>query len=743
MVVETENQLNPLKFWNCSWYICIQKEICIQCPTMPQDYSGQNLKGSSFKGQNLEGANFSGADIRSADFTGANLRRANFSHATAGLQKRWVVMLLSLSAFLAIVSAFAAAFTGIVFVNSLLIRTDKVCLTFLIVLVGLLIFCIICIREDMTKALGVSIIVFAISGFLSVAWVDSGALAGSVVFTLASVGCASITGALLLAIAIFVGERIAFVSIVIAAVFGVLTGSYFVVLCVPQVKSLPFVWLWLAVMAVATYILSAHISWQTIAGNNTYFFINAIAIALVSTGGTSFRNADLTDANFTQVILKNTDFTKANLTRTYWYRAKKLDFANVSKTYLEKLIVRQLVVTGEGIDKNFDSLNLRGVNLFGANLVDVSFIGADLSQANLQNADLSRTKLAQTQLDGTDFKGATLTGAYIQDWGITSDTNFDGVRCEYVYMRLPTKENPDPLRKPDNRQEVFADGEFGDFIKPIFDTLDLYHSQGVDPRAIAISFKELAENHPDAELEIVAMEKRGHNKFLLRAKTASTADKSELSAEYFDTYNQLKGLPEGEIKLLLAEKDNQIRRLENMVMTALERPSFYSNTQVGQVSTMTSNPGGFSVGGSVGGNVNNVQGDGNRAVQGDNNQAVLGDGNQVTQQNQVGADTGESLTKEDVVKLLAQLETLIQGAELPADTKEEVIEDLSAAKKATDKEEPNKQRALERLGTVAETLEKTSKGVEAGQKVWTIAKPIIGKIATWLGVAAGSHLLGL
>jgi hypothetical protein len=158
---------------------------------------------------------------------------------------------------------------------------------------------------------------------------------------------------------------------------------------------------------------------------------------------------------------------------------------------------------------------------------------------------------------------------------------------------------------------------------------------------------------------------------------------------------------------------------------------------------MTNNPGGFSVGGSVGGDIRNLQGDNNRAVQGDNNQAVLGDGNQVTQQNQVGTDSGESLTKEDVVKLLAQLETLIQGAELPTNTKEEVVEDLSAAKKATDKEEPNKQRALERLGDVAKTLEKTSKTVESGQKIWTIAKPIIIKVAAWLGAVAGSHLLGL
>ncbi|MFN6564282.1 MAG: hypothetical protein RMY28_031440 [Nostoc sp. ChiSLP01] len=44
--------------------------------------------------------------------------------------------------------------------------------------------------------------------------------------------------------------------------------------------------------------------------------------------------------------------------------------------------------------------------------------------------------------------------------------------------------------------------------------------------AIAISFKQLAENHPDAELEIVAMEKQGQDKFLLDAKTAMAADKS-------------------------------------------------------------------------------------------------------------------------------------------------------------------------------------------------------------------------
>ncbi len=194
-------------------------------------------------------------------------------------------------------------------------------------------------------------------------------------------------------------------------------------------------------------------------------------------------------------------------------------------------------------------------------LSDASFIATDLSNACFQDSDLSRAKLVQTQLDGTDFTRATLTGTFIEDWNITHETNFTGVKCEYVYMRLPTRENPNPLRKPDNNQEVFADGDFGDFIQPIFDTLDLYHNQSVDPRAIAISFKQLAENNPEAELRIVGMEVKGENKFLLRAKTAARADKSQLSAEYSDNYNRIKSLPEQDIKLLIAEKDDRIRSL--------------------------------------------------------------------------------------------------------------------------------------------------------------------------------------
>ncbi|MBD2459077.1 pentapeptide repeat-containing protein [Nostoc sp. FACHB-87] len=528
---------------------------------MPQDFSGQNLRGRSFKAQNLEGANFSGADIRGVDFSGVNLRSANFSHATAGLA--WgglIALLVTALLFAAVAGLFLPYFT----IETISLFTTNKDLTrgFVVIILGFL-FTYFFLRQGLFVATVAIALSATFSGMISL----STSIVAILVLTVA------------LTIAFAVGKQavnLTLASSIIATLYiTVVSGK-------TQPESL-FV---IVIVTIAEIALSVFISRQALAQEQKYAFIRTFAILFGISDGTRFQGSDLTDANFTAATLESINLLKANITRTCWFNVKKLNIARFDNTYLEQPPVLKLVTSKQGQSQNFDYQNLRGVNLQGANLTDASFIGADLSHTNLQDADLTRAKLVQTQLDGTDFTGATLTGAYIEDWNITTSTKFDGVCCEYVYMRLPTPDNPDPHRKPDNRQEVFADGEFGDFIKPIFDTLDLYHSQGVDPRAIAISFKQLAENHPEADLRIVGMEVRGEDKFLLRAKTAIAADKSELSAKYFTMYNQLKALAEQEVQKLIAEKDNRITDLQNMVVTALQRPSFYAQTYQNQGDTI-------------------------------------------------------------------------------------------------------------------------------------------------------------
>ena len=471
-----------------------------------------NLRGQSFKGEDLSGADFSEADIRSTNFKNANLQGVNFTGTKAGLQKRWVAFLLVMSFLFSGISALFLTFMVSLVFQLIRSNASEDIYMGLFSLIILVIFLIITLRK--------SIVAGAVAGAVTVA----------VAFTIAGFFAVTVT---------FVGAGAeAFAITVACTLFGLYLG------------------------------------WRALKGYERDAWVRSFAVAFMATGGANFQNANLTDANFTRATLKNTDFRKAILTRTCFRNAKKLDLARPGKTYLKNLKIQQWL-TGTGQDNNFDRFNLRGVNFQGKILTDASFIGADLSEANLQDADLSRAKLVQTKLDKTDFTGATLTGAIIEDWGITVNTNLRGVICDYIYMRLPTQKNLNPLRKPDNENEIFEDGDFGDFIKPIFDTLDLYHNQNVDPIAIALSWKELAENNPDANLRFASMEVKGEDSLLLKLKTSPEADKSQLSAEYFEEYNQIKALNEAN-KKLLAEKSDRIKELENMVKLALQTPKYYS-----------------------------------------------------------------------------------------------------------------------------------------------------------------------
>jgi uncharacterized protein YjbI with pentapeptide repeats len=324
-----------------------------------------------------------------------------------------------------------------------------------------------------------------------------------------------------------------------------------------KIGSVSIVWL--------TTVAAGCIAQRTISENYLFSQIRSTAVAFVALWGTNFRRANLTEANFSNATLRSVDFRRSILKRTYWRNAKGLKFARLGNTYLANPKIRQLVVTCNGQGEIFDGLDLNGVNLQEANLQEASFIGVSLNQSNLRGADLSRAILKQTQLDGTDLTRSILTGAYIEDWGITSTTKLENVQCEYVYMRVPTKENPNPLRKPDNLRETFAEGEFADFIQPFFDTLDLYHSQDVDPRAISIALRDLSANHPDDNLQFMAIERRGNNGINLRFTATPRANKSELSHEYFANYAQIKKELPAAVQMKLAEQDVEIRTLKGTI----------------------------------------------------------------------------------------------------------------------------------------------------------------------------------
>ena len=716
---------------------------------MLQDFRHAQLSGQSFKGQDLAGADFSHADIRQVDFTDTILVGANFSYARAGLRPRWalgwLIIAFSLSVVAGLDSAYGGASIGIMLVHQGMEELD---FSFsLLALLLLIVFGFTVTQRGWGTETGVlAIILAAISAFVAAVG-TSEAIANAVVQAVAIAGTVAgfVTGALATAITKMIAGKNTSIGAIGASFLGAVIGAS---LGIPRSSTEVIVsgFIGASITTLALIVMSVYGANRALISDQRYALIRSMAIALCSSKGTSFRNANLTNANFMQAILKHTDFRGAVLTRTNWFQSQGLDQSRVEETYLDQFSICHLVTTKNGRNTSFDRCNLREINLQDADLTDSSFIGADLSEATLKNANLSRAKLVQAQLYQTDLTNVCLTGAYIQDWSISTDTNLHAVRCDYIYMHLPTTNDPDPWRKPDNRQETFKEGDFSDFIAPIvktldlyqrqnvdprhlantFKILDLYHYEGIDPSAAAVTLKQLAEEHPEAELEIVALEGRREEKVRLQAKVTNIVDQSQLNAEYFKKYRENSSLPYKDLQAILAgmaEKDERIRSLEKMVITAIESNKSYIETNYIMGDNM---PEQSSI---------NIQADGNvSGVTGGDASGILNlgsiSGNVTNAINQIPSSPAPEQL--GIKELLTQLKAAIElEAELSLEDKADLLEQVQSLAEA--KQAPNQQekeglarKAKKMFEATLKSLPDTAKIVEASSKLLPLILKALG-----------------
>jgi uncharacterized protein YjbI with pentapeptide repeats len=688
---------------------------------MVKKIQNKNLQNADFRGQNLTGEDFSNTDIRGANFSTAILVGANFSNTKAGLPIIWTIALISLSLILSLFAGLIAGYAG-AFIGDLLSGRTYGHITFgIISLISFISFLIIIFWQGLGGTLAILaelIAAFLIAILAFLPEIESQLIVGAVFTVIGLAG--SLAGLVNMALAIAIARvmtlpKVRFI-IIFMALFGIFLGALLGVRSDESSAASASAYFISGIVGLAAITLGAYVGWQAISGNKKYTLIRTLAVGIVCQGGTKFYNADLTDANFTQATLKSVDFRNAILTRTSWFEVQQLDQARIDSTYLKDARIRQLVTTKDGHDTNFDYLDLRGLNLENANLQNASFIGADLSLANLENANLSGAKLARSQLYQANLNYAYLTGAYIQNWGISTDTQLEAIQCEYIYMRLPTKDDPDPCRKPDNRNETFKEGDFADFIAPIIKTLDLYQTQNIDPRKVASKFKtldlfhyegidptaaaiaitQLADNYPEAALEVVSLEGRGHEKIRLQAVVAGGVNRSELYNEYFKTYSEIKSLPYNDLQALLIgikEKDERIRSLENLLGNAIHQPKFYVETYQtqGDFNMSQQNKGNVRISGTQG-NISGIAAAGeNQTMTGVAMGAISG--NVTNTINQL-PDSEES-QEPGIKELLKQLQTAIEtDTNLSDEDKEEALKQLQTIAEAGQKPEDSGMQKL-------------------------------------------------
>ena len=488
---------------------------------MPKDFSGKNLRGHNFKGQNLTGAKFIGADIRGANFTNAILREADFTRAKAGLQRRWTIFLLTISLFQSVMSGLILGFASLwvaVFFTSDSLKQYTI-IPGVVVLIVLAIFFIVTIRQG----IGIAAVAAAAAAAVAAAAAAAGAVAAAAAVAVAV--AVAVAGAGAVAVAVAMAGAVA------AAGAGAAAGAVAAGVAVAVAGAG-------AVAAAATVAgLGIYVAWRALAGDGKQALIRTIAIAFAATGGTSFRNSDLTDANFTEATLKSTDFRTANLTRTCFHKTEKLDRARVGNSILADTRVRELLITRNGYKKSYVGADLQGANLIGVNLSYANLKQANLSEATLHQANLELANLTETQALATDFTAAYFTGACLEAWNIDGNTKLDRVNCRFVYLlEYPQPGTGDRERRPHHISKCFEPGDFEKLYKKIMETVQILIKDGLNPEAFTAAFQKLMREFPDITPESIQGVEKKENDVLLTLKVSEGTDKGKVEQIWDEVY---------------------------------------------------------------------------------------------------------------------------------------------------------------------------------------------------------------
>jgi len=139
---------------------------------------------------------------------------------------------------------------------------------------------------------------------------------------------------------IYAGFRMVFIVLalaLIAAVAFAVRGYIAATIAIAIATAVAFALTGYAPVAIAVLMVTALLSmsiymgWRTYKGSQQNAGIRRFAIAFAAIGGTSFRKANLTDADFSYVQLQNTDLRGAILDGVCWHQTKGLDSVRLDK----------------------------------------------------------------------------------------------------------------------------------------------------------------------------------------------------------------------------------------------------------------------------------------------------------------------------------------------------------------------------------------------------------------------------
>jgi uncharacterized protein YjbI with pentapeptide repeats len=472
--------------------------------------------------------------------------------------------------------------------------------------------------------------------------------------------------------------------------------------------------------------LGAYIAWRALAGDEKHALIRSIAIVFAATGGTSFRHADLTDANFTEATLKSTDFRTAYLTRTCFRKTEKLDRARVGNSILADTRVRELLITGNGYKKSYFGANFQGANLTGVNLNEANLKQANLSEATLHQANLEFANLTETQSLATDFTEAYFTGACLEAWNIDPNTKLDRVNCRFVYLlEYPKPGTDDRERRPHHISKCFEPGDFEKLYKKIIETVQILIKDGLNPEAFTAAFQKLMQEFPDITPESIQGVEKKENDVLLTLKVPEGTDKGKVEQIWDEVYQARLEAQMRTEQLKSKDEIIAIQKQHNDVLEDLVKAGYTKNLNLNELVKLLTRP---PVNVKFINEVKSTSESKAMSDQIDKSRKIEITGGTVT------ASGAGALSLGDISGTVANTINQLSDSAKPDEPgiKELLTELQTAIEAETDLSDDDKAEALEQVKTLAEVGKNPQESTmpKAGKKAMTMLKGILAGLPT-------------
>ena len=283
------------------------------------DYSKRNLRKLSFKNKSLVNRSFVDSDLRGADFSGADLSGADLTHVKTGITPLNKALLFIIALGFSLLSGYVSMLAGSTVQEMLRSPDEKVKFAGYISIGLTVVFIIFCYlrggRNVITQLLIPVITIAALVGIVgSMSGLGTGRGMFLIILSLILVFIMFIIGTAARASAGALSSSILFIVVAIAgSVFGKTAGGG----------------IGTVIMAIACAVISK----RALSGAKYFKGLRTIASYITCKFGTSFRNAKLTNTNFSKSKIENADFTNADLTSVNWGNSKKINCS----PWLEKL----------------------------------------------------------------------------------------------------------------------------------------------------------------------------------------------------------------------------------------------------------------------------------------------------------------------------------------------------------------------------------------------------------------------